>query len=435
MLTRRAGRATLRRKVCRDRLAHRRHRPTRRAVCPHGSGGVNPSTPPLLLVHRHNPVVAETLSLKEAAERVGVSPATLRRWAREGVIPEVDGTGEWTTAAVAHARIVARLRDRGHKLEHIKQAGEQGRLAYGYIEDMFGTDRPRRSLSRRPPSDTGLEPALIERFWVSIGLAGQPARGAHRRGRPGAALCLRRAGRGLPARGVPPALPGVWPGALADRRRRGAALPPLRARAADPRGRAGAPDGRGDGGPRARPAAARLADDGLRPPALPPALRGAGRGRPHGVGARGRGHRPRARPDRDRVRGPRRLHALHGGGGRGGGAVVGRALRRGRDEHAARGRAGREDDRRRGDGRRPGRGRAGRLGGGLHLAVRRAAGAAHRRPSRHDALPRRRLLRARREPDLARGGAGARRRGARERRRGRGGRRLVAPRTSSRSAR
>jgi adenylate cyclase len=113
--------------------------------------------------------VAETLSLKEAAERVGVTPATLRRWAREGVIPEVDGTGEWTTAAVAHARIVARLRDRGHKLEHIKAAGEQGRLAYGYIEEMFGADEPRRSLDEAAEL-TGLEPALIERFWASLGL-------------------------------------------------------------------------------------------------------------------------------------------------------------------------------------------------------------------------------------------------------------------------
>ena len=113
--------------------------------------------------------MAETLSLKEAAERVGVSPATLRRWAREGVIPEVDGTGEWTSAAVAHARIVARLRDRGHKLEHIRQAGEQGRLAYGYIEDMFGIDRPRVSIDDAAEL-TGLEPALIERFWMSLGL-------------------------------------------------------------------------------------------------------------------------------------------------------------------------------------------------------------------------------------------------------------------------
>jgi adenylate cyclase len=113
--------------------------------------------------------VAESLTLKEAAERVGVSPGTLRRWARDGVIPEVDGTGEWTTGAVAHARIVARLRDRGHKLEHIKEAGEQGRLAYGYIEDMFGADEPRRSL-KDASKETDLEPALIERFWTSLGL-------------------------------------------------------------------------------------------------------------------------------------------------------------------------------------------------------------------------------------------------------------------------
>jgi len=107
--------------------------------------------------------------LKEAAERVGVSPDTLRRWAREGVIPELDGTAEWTTAAVAHARIVVRLRDRGHKLEQIKRAGEEGRLAYGYIEDMLGADEPRRSLSEAAEL-TELEPALIERFWTSLGL-------------------------------------------------------------------------------------------------------------------------------------------------------------------------------------------------------------------------------------------------------------------------
>ena len=111
----------------------------------------------------------ETLSLKQAAERVGVSPDTLRRWARAGVIPEVDGKGEWTTAAVAHARIVARLRERGHRLEHIKEAGREGRLAYGYIEDMFGSDERRHSLGEAAAS-TGLEPALIERFWTSLGL-------------------------------------------------------------------------------------------------------------------------------------------------------------------------------------------------------------------------------------------------------------------------
>jgi adenylate cyclase len=141
---------------------------------PARSGGVNPSTPPLFSVWArgvgHNQgAVAETLSLKEAAERVGVSSDTLRRWAREGLIPELNGTGEWTTAAVAHARIVARLRDRGHSLEHIKKAGEQGRLAYSYIEDMFDGEDPTVSIDEAADA-TGLEPALITRFWTSLGL-------------------------------------------------------------------------------------------------------------------------------------------------------------------------------------------------------------------------------------------------------------------------
>jgi adenylate cyclase len=110
-----------------------------------------------------------TLTLKEAAERVGVSPATLRRWAEAGVIPEIDGKREWTEPAVAHARIVARLRERGHRLDQIREAGRQGRLAYGYIESLFGDDRPSRSLDEAA-DETGLEPALIERFWASIGL-------------------------------------------------------------------------------------------------------------------------------------------------------------------------------------------------------------------------------------------------------------------------
>jgi adenylate cyclase len=110
-----------------------------------------------------------TLTLKEAADRVGVSPATLRRWAKSGVIPEVDGHREWTEAAVAHARIVARLRERGHRLDQIREAGRQGRLAYGYIESLLGDERARWSVNDAA-DETGLEAALIERFWGSIGL-------------------------------------------------------------------------------------------------------------------------------------------------------------------------------------------------------------------------------------------------------------------------
>jgi adenylate cyclase len=116
-------------------------------------------------------VTPPTLTLTEAADRVGVSPSTLRRWAESGVIPEVDGGGEWSAAAVAHARIVARLRARGHRLETIREAGRQGRLAYGYIESLFGDDHEGERTLRDAAAETGVEPALIERFWNSIGLA------------------------------------------------------------------------------------------------------------------------------------------------------------------------------------------------------------------------------------------------------------------------
>ena len=113
-------------------------------------------------------MAGEAVSLKEAAERVGVSPATLKRWAQTGVIPERDGGGTLSPAAVAHARIAARLRDRGHSLDEIRRASAEGRLAYGYVEDLFPPSRQGRSLSE-VAEETGLEEMLIERLWTSIG--------------------------------------------------------------------------------------------------------------------------------------------------------------------------------------------------------------------------------------------------------------------------
>ena len=112
-------------------------------------------------------------TLKEAAERAGVTPGTLRRWAQSGLIPQLDkkGADGWSAPAVAHARIVARLRERGHSLEHIRAATKQGRLAYGYIEELFPVDGVEHTVEDAAEA-TGLEPALIERFWSAIGLPG-----------------------------------------------------------------------------------------------------------------------------------------------------------------------------------------------------------------------------------------------------------------------
>jgi adenylate cyclase len=107
-----------------------------------------------------------TASLKEAARRAGVRPETLRRWASQGVLPQYDG--HWSDATVAHARVVARLRERGHTLKSIRQATEEGRLAFGYVEALFPHDDEVYSL-QDAARETGLEPALIERIVTALG--------------------------------------------------------------------------------------------------------------------------------------------------------------------------------------------------------------------------------------------------------------------------
>src|SRR3954469_23450845 len=107
------------------------------------------------------------LSLAQAAREAGVSAGTLRRWGEAGVIPRY--RGRWTPAAAAHARIVARLRDEGYSLEEIKRAGEDGRLAFGYVEDLFPARRGRTYTLEDASDRTGLEPALIERIWRGLG--------------------------------------------------------------------------------------------------------------------------------------------------------------------------------------------------------------------------------------------------------------------------
>ena len=106
------------------------------------------------------------VSLEEAAKRVGVTPATLRRWERRGVIPQYDGA--WTPAAVRHARIVARMRERGHSLAEIRLATEQGRLAFGLVEELFPPHDGGVTL-RQAAGETGLDAALIERVLTTLG--------------------------------------------------------------------------------------------------------------------------------------------------------------------------------------------------------------------------------------------------------------------------
>jgi len=108
----------------------------------------------------------ERISLSEASRRSGVSPNTLKRWAEEKVIPV--RRGRWTAAAAAQARVVARMRERGHSLSELRKAGREGRLSFGLAEDLF--PRPEGKVTVEEVSaETDLEPELIERILVILG--------------------------------------------------------------------------------------------------------------------------------------------------------------------------------------------------------------------------------------------------------------------------
>jgi adenylate cyclase len=108
----------------------------------------------------------DVISISEAARISGVPASTLKRWAQERIVP-VRG-GRWTVAAAAQARVVSRMRERGHSLDDLRRAVRDGRLAFGYIEDLLpGSDR---EYSRADvAAATGLEEELIERIMSLLG--------------------------------------------------------------------------------------------------------------------------------------------------------------------------------------------------------------------------------------------------------------------------
>src|ERR1700722_4287024 len=106
-------------------------------------------------------------TLADVAMRAGVSAATVRRWVKEGLIPQYDGA--WTPAAVAQVRIVGRLRERGHTIEQIRRASESGQLA-GYVQGMFAPPEGRYTLEQAA-REAEIDEQLIERIYMSLGLS------------------------------------------------------------------------------------------------------------------------------------------------------------------------------------------------------------------------------------------------------------------------
>jgi adenylate cyclase len=108
----------------------------------------------------------QRISLSEAARRSGVPSSTLKRWAAEKVVPV--RRGRWTVAAAAQARVVARMRERGYSLEDLKSAGKEGRLAFGFTEELFSGSEEAITIEQAA-EETGMEPELVERVLVILG--------------------------------------------------------------------------------------------------------------------------------------------------------------------------------------------------------------------------------------------------------------------------
>jgi adenylate cyclase len=108
----------------------------------------------------------QRISLSEAARRSGVPASTLKRWAEEKIVPV--RRGRWTAAAAAQARVVARMRERGYSLEDLKAAGREGRLAFGFTEELFSASEETLPVEA-VAAETGLEPELVDRILVILG--------------------------------------------------------------------------------------------------------------------------------------------------------------------------------------------------------------------------------------------------------------------------
>jgi adenylate cyclase len=99
----------------------------------------------------------DSLTEEEVARRAGTTPDTLRAWVRDGLLPRFGGT--WTPEVAAQARLVGRLRARGHSPEQIREAEERGALAFGGIEHLLGASG--RAIALEDAArEAGLEPGF-----------------------------------------------------------------------------------------------------------------------------------------------------------------------------------------------------------------------------------------------------------------------------------
>ena len=111
----------------------------------------------------------DKLVASEAAERVGVSISTLRRWVSLGLFPKDDTSNGWGPSAIAQARALAKLRNRGYSIEQLQEAIDEGRLV-GYTDELVSEMVGERFTLKEAAKESGLKAEVIEELIAAIGL-------------------------------------------------------------------------------------------------------------------------------------------------------------------------------------------------------------------------------------------------------------------------
>jgi adenylate cyclase len=66
------------------------------------------------------------------------------------------------------------MRERGHSLQEIREATEQGKLAFSFLEELFPGDTERHTV-KEAAETTGLDPALVRRLISGLGITPEHA--------------------------------------------------------------------------------------------------------------------------------------------------------------------------------------------------------------------------------------------------------------------
>ena len=113
--------------------------------------------------------VSERLTGTEAAERAGVSLSTLRRWVALGLFPKHDVGQGWGASAIAQARSLVKLRERGYSIEQLQEAVDQGRIV-GYGDELVAEMVGERFTLKQAAKASGLKADVIAELIAATGL-------------------------------------------------------------------------------------------------------------------------------------------------------------------------------------------------------------------------------------------------------------------------